>query len=189
MYTLKNQLLVTVLLGSCFGAAPVFSADMAAGEQKAAVCMGCHGPKGKSSNAQWPNLAAQQGLYLVNQLKAFKAGTRSNPMMQSMAANLSEDDINNLAAYYSSQPAVSAGGNATLAKSGQPKAVMCLGCHGSSGEGNGQFPRLAGQHPNYLVKQLSHFKEGERKNGHMQAIAGTLSEEDMKALAAYFGSL
>ncbi|MEI6335691.1 MAG: cytochrome c [Methylococcaceae bacterium] len=188
MYTLKHLFLVTVLL-ACFGTAPVFAADMAAGEQKAATCTGCHGPKGKSSNAQWPNLAAQQGLYLVNQLKAFKAGTRNNPMMQAMAANLSDDDINNLAAYYSSQPAVSAGGDATLAKAGQPKATMCLGCHGASAEGNGQFPRLAGQHPNYLVKQLSNFKEGERKNGHMQAIAGNLSEEDTKALAAYFGSL
>jgi cytochrome c553 len=76
-----------------------------------------------------------------------------------------------------------------LAKTGQAKASMCLGCHGSSAEGNGQFPRLAGQHPGYLVKQLSSFKEGVRKNGHMQAIAGTLSEDDMKALAAYFGSL
>jgi cytochrome c553 len=110
-------------------------------------------------------------------------------MMQSMAANLSDDDMNNLAAYYSSQPPVSAGGDPTLAKSGQTKAGMCLGCHGSSAEGNGQFPRLAGQHPNYLVKQLSSFKEGVRKNGHMQAIAGGLSEDDMKALAAYFGSL
>ncbi|MEI6268368.1 MAG: cytochrome c [Methylococcaceae bacterium] len=188
MYTLKHPLLVIVLL-ACFATAPVFAADMAAGEQKATACMGCHGPKGKSSNAQWPNLAAQQRLYLVTQLKAFKAGTRNNPMMQSMATNLSEDDINNLAAYYSSQSAVSAGGDATLAKSGQPKATMCLGCHGASAEGNGQFPRLAGQHPNYLVKQLSNFKEGERKNGHMQAIAGTLSDEDMKILAAYFGAL
>lgn len=76
-----------------------------------------------------------------------------------------------------------------MAKSGQPKAAMCLGCHGESGAGNGQFPRLAGQQPDYLVKQLSNFKEGSRKNGHMQAIAGAISEDDMKALAAYFGSL
>jgi cytochrome c553 len=188
MYALKNPLLVSVLL-TCFWAVPVFAADITVGEQKALTCMGCHGPKGKSSNAQWPNLAAQQSLYIVNQLNAFKTGTRSNTMMQSMAANLSGDDMNNLASYYSSQPPVSAGGDPNLAKSGQTKASMCLGCHGASAEGNGQFPRLAGQHPDYLVKQLSSFKEGVRKNGHMQAIAGTLSEEDMKALAAYFGSL
>ena len=188
MNALKHTLSVSLLL-ACFWTMPVLAADNAAGEQKAATCMGCHGPKGKSSNAQWPNLAAQQSAYIVNQLNAFKSGSRNNPMMQSMAANLSDDDMNNLAAYYSSQPPVSAGGDPTLAKTGQTKASMCLGCHGSSAEGNGQFPRLAGQHPGYLVKQLSSFKEGVRKNGHMQAIAGSLSEDDMKALAAYFGSL
>jgi cytochrome c553 len=188
MYVLKSSLSVSVLL-TCFWVAPVSAADIVAGEQKSANCMGCHGPKGKSSSAQWPNIAAQQSAYIINQLNAFKTGTRENPMMQSMAANLSDDDINNLAAYYSSQPAVSAGGDPNLAKSGQTKATMCLGCHGSKAEGNGQFPRLAGQHPDYLVKQLSSFKEGVRKNGHMQAIAGSLSEDDMKALAAYFGSL
>ncbi|MDD1627918.1 MAG: cytochrome c4 [Methylococcaceae bacterium] len=188
MYALKNSLLVSVLL-ACIWTVSASAADITAGEQKAANCMGCHGPKGKSSSAQWPNLAAQQSTYIVNQLNAFKTGTRNNPMMQSMAANLSDEDINNLAAYYSSQPPVSAGGDPNLAKSGKTKAGMCLGCHGSTAEGNGQFPRLAGQHPDYLVKQLSNFKEGVRKSGHMQAIAGTLSEEDMKALAAYFGSL
>ncbi|MGZ8190006.1 MAG: c-type cytochrome, partial [Methylococcaceae bacterium] len=132
---------------------------------------------------------AQQSMYIVNQLKAFKAGERSNPMMQSMAANLGDEDMNNLAAYYAGLPSVSAGGDPALAKSGQSKAGMCLGCHGSSAEGNGQFPRLAGQHSEYLVKQLSSFKEGVRKNGQMQAIASTLSEDDMKTLATYFASL
>ncbi|MGR8999002.1 MAG: c-type cytochrome [Gammaproteobacteria bacterium] len=188
MNPLKYFLPVSLLL-ACFWAAPVLAADLIAGEQKAATCIGCHGPKGKSSNAQWPNLAAQQSTYFINQLSAFKTGARSNPMMQSIAANLSNDDINNLAAYFSSQPSVSAGGDPALAKTGKTKAGMCLGCHGSSAEGNGQFPRLAGQHPEYLVKQLNSFKEGVRKSGPMQAIAGSLSEDDIKALAAYFGSL
>jgi cytochrome c553 len=188
MNLLKHPLSVFLLL-ACFWTAPVLAADLTAGEQKAATCLGCHGPKGKSSNAQWPNLAAQQSIYLINQLNAFKTGSRNNPMMQSMAANLSNDDINNLVAYFSSQASVSAGSDPALAKSGQTKASMCLGCHGPSAEGNGQFPRLAGQHPEYLIKQLNSFKEGVRKSGPMQAIAGGLSEDDMKALAAYFGSL
>src|SRR5665811_1365441 len=145
MNPLKHPLSVSLLL-ACFWAASVLAADLTAGEQKAATCLGCHGPKGKSSNAQWPNLAAQQSTYIVSQLNAFKTGTRNNPMMQSMAANLSDDEITNLAAYYSSQAPVSAGGDPILAKSGQTKASMCLGCHGSSAEGNDQFPRLAGQH-------------------------------------------
>lgn len=188
MRPLKYYLSVSLLLAG-FWAASILAADLTAGEQKAATCLGCHGPNGKSSNAQWPNLAAQQTIYLINQLNAFKTGTRSNPMMQSLAANLSNDDIENLAAYFSSQPSVGAGGDPTLAKSGETKASMCLGCHGSTAEGNGQFPRLAGQHPEYLIKQLNSFKEGVRKSGPMQGIAGSLSEDEIKALAAYFGSL
>jgi cytochrome c553 len=109
--------------------------------------------------------------------------------MQPMAANLSDEDIANLAAYYSTQKPESAGGDSALIKTGQAKASMCLGCHGPSAEGNGQFPRLAGQHPEYLIQQLKNFKEGSRKAGPMQAITANLSEEDFQALAAYFGSL
>lgn len=170
-------------------ALPVSAADIKAGEQKAAMCSGCHGQGGNSSNAQWPSLAGQQTTYLVNQLKAFKSGDRKNPMMQPMAANLSNDDINNLAAYFSSQKITGAGGDTTLAPSGKEKASMCFGCHGTSAEGRGQFPRLAGQHPGYLIAQLKSFKEGSRKSGPMQAVTASLAEEDFNALAAYFGSL
>lgn len=168
---------------------PVSAADIAAGEQAAGHCASCHGQKGNSSNAQWPNLAAQKSTYLVNQLKAFKAGDRVNPIMQPMAAHLNDEDINNLAAYFSSQQPAKAGGDPALAKSGEAKAGMCLGCHGAKAEGNGQFPRLAGQHPEYLVQQLKAFKQSSRKSGPMQAITANLSEDDFKALAAYFGSL
>ncbi len=168
---------------------PVSAADIAAGEQKAQPCVSCHGQKGRSSNAQWPNLAAQQSTYLSNQLKAFKAGDRINPIMLPMAASLTNEDITNLAAYFSSQKPVKADGDPALTKSGEAKAGMCLGCHGSTGAGNGQFPRLAGQHPEYLEQQLQAFKAGSRKSGPMQAIVANLPEADFKALAAYFGSL
>lgn len=188
MNSLQQSLFLSFFL-SAFLILPVSAADIAAGEQKAAPCAACHGPKGNSSNAQWPNLAAQQSVYLANQLKVFKAGDRINPMMQSMAANLNNDDINNLAAYFSSLQPVKAGGDPALAKSGESKAGMCLGCHGAKAQGNGQFPRLAGQHPEYIVQQLKAFKEGSRKSGPMQAITTNLSEADFKVLAAYFGSL
>ncbi len=170
-------------------AKPVLAADTAAGEQKASGCAGCHGPKGISGNAQWPNLAAQQSAYLINQLKAFKAGDRSNPTMQPIAASLNDDDIKNLSAFFSSQKPVKTNSDPALAKSGEAKAAMCLGCHGTTGGGNGQFPRLAGQHAEYLTQQLNAFKTGFRKSGPMQAITANLSEADFKALAAYFGSL
>ncbi|MDO9213841.1 MAG: c-type cytochrome [Methylococcales bacterium] len=188
MNTLQKSM-SALLIAGCFLSPAVWAADKAAGEQKAAMCAGCHGAGGKSANAQFPNLAAQQPAYLVNQLKAFKSGSRSGAMMAGMAASLSDDDMANLAAYFADQPAAKAGGDAALAKVGKDKAAMCLGCHGEAGAGNGQFPRLAGQQPDYLVKQLANFKDGSRKASHMQAIAATLSEDDMKALAAYFGSL
>ena len=188
MYVLKHFLLLSVLIAG-FWIAPASATDKVAGEQKAANCVGCHGSKGKSSSGQWPNLAAQPASYLVNQLNAFKSGARNNPVMKAMATNLSDDDIKNLAAYYASQSPVSAGGDAELAKLGQNKATMCLGCHGSLAEGNGQFPRLAGQQPDYLLAQLNAFKAGERKSGPMQAFVSSISEADMKVLAAYFGSI
>jgi cytochrome c553 len=188
MNSLQRPLILSFFL-SAFLVLPVSAADVAAGEQKAASCAGCHGQKGISNNVQWPNLAAQQSAYLVNQLKAFKSGSRVNPMMQSMAANLTDEDINNLAAYFSSQQPAKVGGDPALAKEAEPKAAMCQGCHGAAAQGNGQFPRLAGQHPDYIALQLKAFKDGSRKSGPMQAIIANLPEADFKALAAYFGSL
>ena len=188
MFSLKQSLSASLILMSA-SAFPAWSADEAAGAEKAQMCVGCHGPNGKSSSAQWPHLAAQQPAYLVNQLKAFKSGERNNPMMQSMAGNLNDQDMENLAAYFSKQTPAKAGGDAALASAGKDKAGMCLGCHGQQAQGNGQIPRLAGQHPEYLITQLKNFKAGTRKSGHMQAVAGSLSDDDMKALAAYFGSL
>jgi cytochrome c553 len=178
-----------LLLVSCFWLKPISANELSAVEQKAAACFGCHGDKGRSNNPQWPNLAAQQSVYIVNQLNAFKSGERVNPLMQAQSSKLSVEDINNYGAYFAVQQPAKAGGEPVLAAKGKDKATVCLGCHGASGEGNGQFPRLAGQHPEYLAQQLGSFKNGSRKNGPMQAIAGNLSEEDIKALAAYFGSL
>lgn len=184
-----NTPFILSLFLAIFFTIPALAADISAGEQKANTCIGCHGQKGSSGNAQWPNLAAQQPSYLVSQLKAFKTGSRSNAMMQSIATHLSNEDMDNLAAYFSSQKPGKAGGDPTLAKAGESKASMCLGCHGLSAEGNGQFPRLAGQHPEYLEQQLKNFKSGIRKSGPMQALTANLSEADIKALAAYLGTL
>lgn len=83
-------------------ASPVMAGDAAAGKTKSATCVACHGPAGISANPMWPNLAGQKEMYLAKQLKDFKAGTRNDPVMSSMAKPLSDDDIANLAAYYSS---------------------------------------------------------------------------------------
>jgi cytochrome c553 len=186
---LLRQAFTFSLFVACYWATQVSANELSAVEQKASTCFVCHGDKGKSGNPQWPSLAAQQSVYIVNQLNAFKSGDRIHPVMQAQASKLTSEDINNYGAYFAVQQAAKAGGDPALAQKGKDKATVCLGCHGPSGEGNGQFPRLAGQHPDYLAQQLAHYKDGSRKNGAMQAIAGNLSEEDIKALAAYFSSL
>lgn len=188
MFSLKHSVSACLVLATAYSV-PALAADAAAGAEKAAICAGCHGPNGKSGNPQWPNLAAQQPDYLAAQLKAFKSGARKNPMMQSLTANLSDQDIENLAAHFAAQPAAKAGGDTALAKTGEEKAGICLHCHGAQGQGSTQIPRLAGQHSGYLEAQLKHFKEGSRQGGPMQGMASRLSDDDIKALSAYFGSL
>ena len=92
--------LLTVLI---FTSTPALAGDVAAGKAKAALCASCHGPTGISMSPLWPNLAGQKEQYLIKQIKAFRDGTRQDPMMAPMVAALSDADIENLAAYYSSQ--------------------------------------------------------------------------------------
>lgn len=92
--------LITVLV---FTSSPVVAGDAAAGKAKSALCASCHGPTGISPSPLWPNLAGQKEQYLVKQIKAFRDGIRQDPMMAPMVAALSDTDIDNLAAYFSSQ--------------------------------------------------------------------------------------
>lgn len=165
------------------------AADINAGKSRSAACEGCHGNAGVSNNPLWPNLAGQSAAYLAAQLNKFKSGARDNPTMKSIAEELSDADIQNLAGYFAGLPAKSADGDAALAKAGKDKVPMCMGCHGEKLQGQGQFPGLAGQHPQYLGKQLHDFKSGARKAGAMNAVSQSLSEDDIKAIAAYLGSL
>lgn len=98
-----KQVLCVMLLGVIAALdGTALAADIAAGKVKSGSCVGCHGPAGISSNPLWPNLAGQQQGYLARQLKAFRDGSRTDPMMEAMAKPLSDEDIANLAAYYNS---------------------------------------------------------------------------------------
>ncbi|OQK15846.1 cytochrome C [Methyloprofundus sedimenti] len=178
-----------LFLGLCFSGVVSAAPDIAVGKEKAGMCFSCHGVDGNSKNSNFPILAGQKPAYLVNQLRAFRDGTRENAMMQNMAANLTDQEINNLAAFFASVKSKSAGGDSELAEKGKSKAPMCFGCHGDKAIGMGLTPKLAGQYPAYLQRQLQAFKEGTRKNGPMSGIAKMLSDEDMKAVAEYMGSL
>ena len=169
----------------------LYAADINAGEKKAAVCAGCHGAKGISSNFIYPNLAGQQAAYLATQLRAFKKGTRTDAMMQPFVAQLSVDDINNLVAFFAAQEnkTVHHPEMNVVTEEIVSKASMCKGCHGKEGEGRGTFPKLTNQHVHYLEKQLKAFKSGDRKGGPMSGIAKSLSDDDIKQLSHYFSNL
>lgn len=171
--------------------------DLARGQQLATtVCAACHGADGNSAIPTNPRLAAQNAGYIVTQLAAFKSGTRPSPIMQAMAAPLSNEDMQAVGAYFEQQkPAGQAARDKALAERGQQiwrggvKAVgvpACAGCHGAAGHGvPAQFPRLAGQYGDLTLGWLKAYAAGTRPHAVMGPIASKLSENDMKAVAEY----
>ena len=179
------------------------AADSAAGKSKSAVCAGCHGADGNSANGLWPNLAGQHASYLVKQLKNFKSSERAEPVMQSMAAPLSEIDIEDIAAYYENQKSKPVAFDKALVARGESiyrggiteiSVAACLACHGPNGGGNGpaSYPSLRGQHSQYLVVQMKKFRDGTRandSNSMMRSLAARMSDEEIMAVAAYISAI
>jgi len=171
-----------------------------AGQAKSATCMACHGMDGNSANPEWPALAGQHSSYIVKQLKHFKAGERQNALMSPMAMILADQDMEDLAAYFSSQTRQPTGETepsklqlgqtiyrAGIASKGVPS---CAGCHGPSGHGiaGAAFPMIGGQHAVYAAIQLRNYKSGTRAtdpNSMMRAIASRLTDEEIDAVASY----
>ena len=176
-------------------AAPAQAQDAAAGKAKAASCVACHGEGGNSAQPQYPVLAGQTARYLYLQLRDFKENRRSDPLMSPQAANLSREDMLDLAAYFAAQRplAVKFAADAGKAERGRKKAeeTLCTMCHLGGFKGQNEIPRVAGQHHDYVVKQLGDFKAGRRTNdaGNMASVSKTLSEQDMDDLAHYLAGL
>lgn len=171
-------------------------ADPEAGKKIATqTCLACHGADGNSPVATFPILAGQTFRYLYLQLKDFKEGNRKDPVMSGFAANLSRQDMLDLAEYFSQQPIKTIAFKPDPAKAelGRKKAdeVLCTMCHLGGFKGQNEIPRVAGQHPEYIVKQLKDFKARARTNdaGNMTSVAQTISEDDIEALAHYIAGL
>lgn len=167
------------------------------------VCGACHGADGNSTSPTYPNLAGQHPEYIYKQLTEFKAGDRKNAIMAPNVTKLSQDDMRNLAAYFSAQqPKPKLAKDAALVAEGQKiykggnagsGVPACASCHGPAGAGIPvQFPRLAGQHSKYVLTQLKNFRSGDRANDGgkmMQVIARKLTDQEMKAVAEYISGL
>ena len=193
---------VGAILASAAGAA------LAQGQQNAkalatGVCSACHGPEGRSVSPVFPRLAGQQPAYIILQLDAFRAHIRADPNAQAymwgMSSQLRDDTIEALAAYYASQkpvhekagdPALMAEGEKIYTQGIKAQNVPpCSECHGANAEGIGAFPRLAGQHVDYLVAQLQGFQSGTRANAPiMLGVVRSMNSEQIKAAASYAAS-
>jgi cytochrome c553 len=200
-----NVILPLSLVALACAVTPLQAQETDAAKLATQVCASCHGPRGDSISPGFPKIAGQRAEYLENQLKAFRDRTRADPMAQAymwgMTSQLSEDSVKKLAAFYSGQkPAPGKAGNAKLVQSGKTiyetgipsaKVQACNSCHGPNAEGNAAFPRLAGQHAEYLVKQLVLFKSSLREGSNaliMHNISTGMSFEQMEAVAAYLAS-
>lgn len=179
--------------------------DVARGKAAAAICASCHQADGSGmSNPgadSWPRLAGMNASYMVKQLQDFKNGSRSNPSMMPFATMLNDQQMVDVAAYFSQLPVKPAPKvTATkeqlalgekLNKRGDWDRYIppCISCHGPNSQGMGaDFPALAGQHASYIEQQLNAWRDGKRKNDPsnlMLAVAERLTDEDIKAVAAW----
>jgi cytochrome c553 len=171
------------------------------GQEKSATCQGCHGPDGNSFSPDWPNLASQNANYLFKQIHDFQSGARKDPTMSSMVTGLTEKDIADIAAYFSTQKVTAdAGAESVVGKkiyrggNRYTKVPACASCHGPNGAGNGPgaIPRLAGQKANYTAKALRDFKTGTRSNDRnqiMRDIAAKMTEAEIVAVAKFLSGM
>ena len=187
--------------------APFADGDAARGATKATVCSACHGPNGNSTSPEWPRLAGQNAVYIVEQLRLFRSGVRDNPVMKPLASTLSDQDIDDIAVYYQAQtplgleadPSYWQAGEALYLRGDRAHEVpACTACHGPVGRGNlaAGYPALRAQQSVYVVKQLNDYASGKRytgshpeaasRNGAMMfTIARRLSPEQIRDVASY----
>ena len=191
---IKGRLLAAFLF-ALLAPAIVHAQDVEAGRKKAAACAACHGADGNSTLPAYPILAGQTARYLYVELSDFKAGRRSDPQMSPMAAPLSREEMFDLAAYFAAQELRPSPFKPDPARAARGKAkadeTLCTMCHLGGFMGQNEIPRVAGQHYDYIVKQLRAFKNKTRTNdgGNMTSVASTLSDSDIEDLANYLAGL
>lgn len=205
----KGGLIIFTASALLFGLTAACADDIDAGTRAAAervaivTCANCHGPRGHSFSPKFPVLADQHANYLISQLQEFKSQTRGDPdalgYMWGMAAPLDDVLIAGLADYYSRQAALPGpAGNPTLIARGKTiyqdgdsaqGIPPCATCHGPTAAGTDNFPRLAGQHVQYLMKQLRSFQNNMRNVAVMHGVASGLQRADMESVATYLQSL
>ena len=184
--------------------APAAQGSADAGRAKSATCAACHGADGNSVQPTWPSLAGQHEEYIARQIKAFKSGERKDVTMMPFAQMLSDQDVLDVAAYFSAQKPTPKGADPALVSLGQQiyrggvparGIPACIACHGPGGHGNpfAAYPRIGWQHSAYVTKALQDYKGGERAsdgaNQMMRNVASLLKDDEIRALASYVQGL
>jgi cytochrome c553 len=200
MYRVAATLLAMVF------ALPAHAAGSAdAGRSKSQVCAGCHGADGNAAIPNYPKLAGQHAGYIVKQLQNFKSGNRQNAIMQGQVANLSQKDMEDIAAYYASQ-SIKVGAATDEAKRVMGERIYrggidskgvaaCMGCHGPTGKGNPpvNYPLLGGQNADYITVSMKDYRSGARGSDDagkiMRSVAKRMSDDEINAVAHYISGL
>lgn len=193
---------VVLLVGQsgAFAEEPDASTKIYAEKLAVTVCGSCHGTRGNSIAPKFPRLAGQNANYLITQLKAFRSQTRGDPdavgYMWGMAGELDDATIDALARYYAAQKPEPSAAARSSELAGRGRAIYeqgvategvpaCSSCHGPDGHGLQDFPRLAGQHAQYVLKQLGSFQSNMRNVAIMHGVAQNLRMTEMQQVAAY----
>lgn len=198
-----NKLLIAILASVSIISVAHAAGDAAAGQGKTAICAACHGVDGNSAIGNFPKLAGQNERYLLKQLQDIKAGTRQVVEMTGLLTNLSDQDLADISAYFSSKGIQIGAAKADLVEAGEKiyragvesKGVAaCTACHGAQGKGiaTAGYPQLGGQHAQYVETQLKNFRVGNRDNdpqAMMSTIAAKLSDKEIQAVASYIQGL
>lgn len=179
--------------------------DAVAGADKAALCQGCHGEEGISTEPLIPKLAGQYGNYIAKQVRNYQAGIRTHQIMGAVAASVTEDELADIGAFFANKPMMKGSGSSANNQLGKDlfmngdmsrMLVACAQCHGVTGKGktpeNSAFPVLGGQHKDYLLGQLINFRLGDRSNspgGVMNIMVQRLNDTELEALADYISGL
>jgi cytochrome c553 len=177
--------------------------DPARGQQLSQTCAACHGSDGNSVNPEWPKIAGQHAEYIHKQLMDYKSGRRENALMAGQVANLDEQDMRDLGAFYARQQLSPGTADEAVAERGEriyrggipaSGVAACTACHGPTGQGNpaAMFPVVAGQHARYNSDQLRYFRSEQRANDNgrmMRNLAARMSDADIRAVAEYMAGL
>ena len=195
--------IVSVFIGNASVQLALAQGDAAVGRSKAAICATCHGAEGNSELPMNPKLAGQNATYITKQLMDYKSGVRSNQTMSAMVLNLSEQDMQDISAWYSSQQVTLQGADPKFVELGESlyragikelAVPACSACHSPTGRGNAPagFPSLGGQHAEYTLQQLRDFRAGVRQNDEssmMRMVVERLTDRELEALASYVSGL